>query len=257
MEHLEAVIREQIEFCSGRISCLVEIGDWTYEHNANRIYSSASLIKIPILIDVFRQYERGVFDLAATISFKKDMIVGGSGVLQALDHSTWTIKDLVTLMIIVSDNTATNHLIDLLGKDSIKNCIESLQLINTNFQRKMMDLNALERGRDNTTSASDIVRCLKWIDGNGFLSQESCQTAKSILQQQQFKGKIPALMDAEKIYVGSKTGELPGVEHDCAIVSCNEKTAYIAILIDQIPKGKNCSQMMQEIGKALYEEMIR
>ncbi|TKC18381.1 serine hydrolase [Robertmurraya kyonggiensis] len=254
MKHLVERIDELIRLCPGRISLQGEIGDWSYEHDSERMYSSASLIKVPILIEAFRQYENGVFSLGDFVEIRKDLRVGGSGVIQALEQSSWMIKDLKTLMITVSDNTATNMLIELLGIDSVNDSIELLGLKKTKLQRKMMDFSAVQEGKDNYTCAADMIRCLKVIDESGFLKEESCREAKLILRHQQFH-KILGLLDQEQGYMGSKSGSLPGVEHDCAIIGVQGKTAYVAILIDQIPEGKSGTLTMQEIGRAVYDAM--
>lgn len=254
MKQLVESIGEQIRLCPGRISLRVEIGDWSFEHEGERVYSSASLIKVPILIEALRQYEKGVIRFHDSVELSKGQRVGGSGVIQALEQSYWTIKDLMTLMITVSDNTATNVLVDLLGMDSVNKSLELLGLKNTKLQRKMMDFYAQQQGRDNYTCAKDMIRCLKVIDESGFLSKESCHEAKLILQHQQFH-KILGLLDRGQVYMGSKSGSLPGVEHDCAIISYQGKTAYVVILIDQLSDGKKGTLTMQEIGKDIYDAM--
>ncbi|WP_449622604.1 serine hydrolase [Robertmurraya sp. Marseille-Q9965] len=254
MKYLVERIDEQIRLCPGRISLHVEISDWSYKHDSEHMYSSASLIKIPILIEAFRQYEKGLFSLADSLEIGKDQRVGGSGVIQVLERSFWTIKDLMTLMITVSDNTATNVLIELLEMDTVNESMKLLGLKKTQLQRNMLDFVALQHGRDNCTCAADMIRCLKVIEESGFLKEESCREAKLILQHQQFH-KILGLIDVDKGYMGSKSGSLPGVEHDCAIISVQGKTAYVAILIDQIVVGKSATSIMQEIGLALYDAM--
>ncbi|RTR29933.1 serine hydrolase [Robertmurraya yapensis] len=254
MKRLVDSIRKQIELCPGRISLWVEIGDWSFEHDSERVYSSASLIKVPILIEVLRQNEKGLFSLADSLQIGEGQRVGGSGVIQALEQSFWTIKDLMTLMITVSDNTATNMLIELLGMDAVNESMELMGLKKTKLQRNMMDFTALQQGTDNQTCASDMIRCLKVIDECGFLTEKSCHEAKKILQHQQFH-KILELLDSDKGYMGSKSGSLPGVEHDCAIINYEGKTAYVAILIDQIPDGKSGTLSMKEIGKAVFDAM--
>jgi beta-lactamase class A len=257
MNHLKEVIHNEIVSCPGRVSVYVEVDNWRFEHNSEDIYSSASLIKIPILIESLRQYERGLFSLDDVVSISKESTVGGSGVLQALDQSSWKVKDLLTLMIIVSDNTATNILIDLVGIDAINHCMELLQLKETKLRRMMMDFTAMEQGKDNKTCASEMAECLKVLTRGHFLSKESIQIAKEILQYQQFNHKIPAFVNPEVAYVGSKTGGLPGVEHDCAVISYKEKNAYIAILIDEIPEGTSGTPMMQSIGKAVFGALVK
>lgn len=257
MNHLKELIHNEIASCPGRVSVYVEVDYWRFEHNSEDIYSSASLIKIPILIESLRQRETGLLSLDDVVSINMESKVGGSGVLQALDQCSWKVIDLLTLMIIVSDNTATNIIIDLVGINAINHCMELLQLKETKLRRKMMDFSAMEQGKDNKTCASEMAACLKVLSSGSFLSKESIRIAKEILQYQQFNHKIPAFVHPEVAYVGSKTGGLPGVEHECAVLSYKEKNAYIAILIDEIPEGTSGTPTMQNIGKAVFEALVK
>lgn len=256
MEKLEILLHKQIQRCPGRISLYVQIDEWQFGHNEQDLYSSASLIKIPILIEAFRQVDRGKLFLDDEITVNKEAVVGGSGVLQALNGpSSWSIHDLLTVMIIVSDNVATNVLIDILGFEAINQCMIEMGLKKTKLQRKMMDFHAQQQGLDNTTCALDIVQCLRNIHIETLLSEKSRSLAKSILRFQQFK-QLGKFINDEKVYFGGKTGGLPGVEHDCAFLTYKERTAYMAILIDEIPEGKSGEQVMQQIGKIVYDSIV-
>jgi len=95
-------------------------------------------------------------------------MVGGAGVLRALPRLTHIkVEELLTLMIIVSDNTATNELISLVEFEKINECGKDLGLKKTVLNRYMMDEIAVEKGTDNYTCASDVVKCLREIyEGN-------------------------------------------------------------------------------------------
>ncbi|HAQ06209.1 MAG TPA: hypothetical protein DCR24_01230 [Bacillus bacterium] len=94
-----------------------------------------------------------------------------------------------------------------------------MEMHQTILQRKMLDFTSIQLGRDNFTTPADIVACLKaGVEGEE-LTEESRNTFYSILQQQQFKEKLPAYINDDTISIGNKTGALPGVEHDCAVIS--------------------------------------
>ncbi|OXS56769.1 hypothetical protein B1B00_16740 [Bacillus sp. DSM 27956] len=255
---LEYKIREIMVRSKGRVSVAVELPYHSFHIDGDRSYSAASLIKIPILLEAFRQAQEGDIFLSDMVTIPKEGRVGGAGVLVSLsDQLTLTIEDLVTLMIIVSDNTATNFLIDRLGSNAIQELCHSLKLKHTRFLRKMMDFEALEQGVNNYTSALDIITCLKVLD----IGKEYCQTSRGkmlhILGQQQFDTKLPSRMDREAVYIGNKTGELPGVEHDCAIIKYREKTAYIAVLIDGLGETESGKDTIAQIGKLIYDFLIK
>ena len=103
-------------------------------------------------------------DLGQQITVKTENRVGGCGVLSYLNPTLCpTVYDLATLMIIQSDNAATNELIDLLQMETVNNFMKELGLEHTKLQRKMMDSAAAKAGRDNYTSASDMATSLAFL----------------------------------------------------------------------------------------------
>ena len=95
--------------------------------NPNQIFPSASIIKIPVLAALFKAAAEGKVDLNAKTTLKAENRVGGGGVLTELSIKLRpTVLDLATLMIIVSDNAATNELIDLVGMDQVNDLVRKL-----------------------------------------------------------------------------------------------------------------------------------
>ncbi|PLS16193.1 serine hydrolase [Bacillus sp. M6-12] len=255
---LEKAVKIEIEKCSGRVGLYLELDGGTIEHNSNEVFRSASLIKVPILVEGFRQKEEGRIHLNQPVTIQRRDKVGGSGVLQVLsDKSFMTLKDIMTLMIIVSDNTATNVMIDLLGMDSINRTIKELGLEKTILERKMMDFQAAEQGKDNLTCAADMALCLKAIQEASFLSDESSREMADILKNQQFLDKLPAMMDLDKVAVAGKTGGLHCIEHDCAIIRYGEKVAYAAVLSDELPSKEDGRRTISAIGKLIFDFMVQ
>ncbi|MCM3764268.1 serine hydrolase [Neobacillus niacini] len=255
MSILETKIKEELVGFRGRIGLAIEAGDEGIYFNSDEVFPSASVIKVPILLAGLRQAEEGLVNLdKLTVITER---VGGSGVLQSLSSlASLTIKDLLTLMITVSDNVATNMVIDLLGIESINQEIERLGLKSTNLKRKMMDFAAIQRGFDNVTCPSDMVKCLKAINEGAFLSGESKKVALTIMHAQQFLDKLPAMMDSERVFIANKTGGLPNVEHDCAIFKYKGETAYAAVLTDQLEDSYRAKQMISRIGKHIYDYLL-
>lgn len=252
MHKLETEIQKELEGFKGRLGLAVEIGGGQLFINSEEVFSSASIIKIPILIEGLRQGECGLINLEQLVRISNR--AGGSGVLQALsDAASMTVQDLLTLMITVSDNTATNLLIDLLGMDKINACLSNLGLQYTVLNRKMMDLESLERGVDNVTSPLDMLVCLKIIHEGSFLSEKSRKLAMEIMHFQQFHDKLSAQLDLDRVFVASKTGGLPTVEHDCAIMNYRGKTAYVAALSDRLDDTYAAKQVLSRIGRHIYD----
>ncbi|MEH7389532.1 serine hydrolase [Bacillus sp. JJ1474] len=255
-ENLKKQVSELVAHCKGRVGLVIETCEGRIEINHNDKFSAASLIKIPILIEGFRQCEDGLLDLHEYLPAFPSKRVGGAGVIQALSADLkLKVIDLMALMIIVSDNSATNLVIDRLGMNEINQCIKALNLQSTELNRKMMDFEAIKIGMDNYTTPNDMVTCLKVIDQHRFLSKENSEKAFGILEKQQFKNKLSESIDLEAMQVANKTGELPGVEHDCAIIKYGGKTIYAAVLIDQLSKQAEGRQTLVQIGKVLSNFM--
>ncbi|MDQ0860709.1 serine hydrolase [Bacillus sp. V2I10] len=257
MTDFEQRLQEVIECCPGRIGLSLDLDGKIFERDSREIFSSASLIKLPILLTAFHLKEHGILTLEEKVKMCDIEKTGGAGVLQSFsDDAVLTILDLLSLMIVVSDNAATNYMIHKAGRTAISACIKELNLKGTELNRDMMDLEAIKNGLNNWTTADDILKCLKAIGGEGFLSTASRKQMADILQKQQFTDKLPYHMDKEKVYAGNKTGELPGIEHDCAIIRFGDRTAYIAVLIDQLLNKEAGRRTISEIGKLIYEELI-
>ncbi|WP_102272703.1 serine hydrolase [Cytobacillus massiliigabonensis] len=243
--------------CRGRVGLIIEAEDKRIEINSEGKFSSASLIKVPILIECFRQAERGTLNLQQSIQIASVEKVGGAGVLQALSKDLeLKVMDAMTLMIIVSDNLATNLLIDLIGMDQINQGMRELNLQHTELNRKMMDFTALTNGIDNYTTASDMLTCLKEIGQNRILSKESASKVKEIMENQQFQNKLSDQIDLDAFKVANKTGELFGIEHDCAIIEYEKKSVYAAVLIDQLRAPKDGRQTLSSIGQLISQYLI-
>ena len=257
IEQLEQLINQMAAKVDGYVSLMIEVGSKMISINHDKRCSAASLIKVPILMEAYRQAESGILDLSEKITIPPSEKVGGAGVLKALSpEAALTIKDLMTLMIIVSDNTATNVLIDRLGIDSINQLCTALHCSCTHLGRRLMDFDAIEKGMDNFTSAGDMIRLLKEIDQGPRLGKESRKEMISIMNAQQFYDKLPARMDRDLMFVANKTGELPGIEHDAAIIRTNNLTAYAAVLTYGLFDNYEGRQIISDIGKVLFEYLV-
>src|SRR5574342_448105 len=118
IEQLKLNVYSELARCKGRASLFMEIEGKIIEFNSQEVYQSASLIKIPILYEALRQIEAGIINPDEHVNIKDSDKIGNTGVLQVLHGvKSYTIRDLLTLMVIVSDNSATNLIINLLSKE--------------------------------------------------------------------------------------------------------------------------------------------
>ncbi|MCG0276220.1 MAG: class A beta-lactamase-related serine hydrolase [Thermosediminibacteraceae bacterium] len=220
--------------------------------NEEKVYPSASIIKLWILWKLYKEVERGKIDLSQEIILKDEIKAGGFGVLQYL-HSGLnpSIKDLATLMIILSDNTATNVLIDILDINAINEEIKQLGMTNTVLQRKMMDLGAKAKELDNFTSAKDTYLILKNIAKGEGISSASRQEILDILLKQQCNNKLPLLMPAGTKFA-HKTGDLPSIEHDAGILFVNEREIIVVVMMSNLRDNLKGIKIHNNLGSIIY-----
>lgn len=225
-----------------------------YAHNEHLPMPSASLIKLPILLYVLEQSRSSSELLNKEIHCPKSFCVGGSGVLQLLSQRDWSTRDLLALMISVSDNTATNLIIDCFGIASIQRWIEEQHFNETSLERKLMDNNAEKAGRCNRISAHDACNCMKRIFENTHYPKE----IRNWFLHQQFRGKLPALFDEtpSPIAVFNKTGEMESTDHDTAYFECKNCHLFLSVLTYGMDDRQVALNLIQDIGQMTANFLI-
>lgn len=220
--------------------------------NEDMVFPSASVIKLPILWELFKRIDAKQAALEDTLVLQESHKVEGFGVLKEL-HSglNLSIKDLATLMIILSDNVATNILIDLLDMKNINQSSKEIGMTATILQRKMMDAEAKKEGLDNFTSPIDVLCILENFLNSESLTKESKMEIMNILKKQQCNNKLPVLID-NNIVFAHKTGDLPGVEHDAGILFLENGPIVIVVLTKNLNDNAEGIKFNNEIGKIVY-----
>lgn len=173
----------------------------------DEVVRSASIIKLPIFLYGYNQ----VKDLHEQVEVTLDDLVDGAGILQTLvtEPRMFSVRDLHALMMVVSDNTATNLLIERYGIERLNKYLQHIGMTKSILGRKMRDQIAIKKGRDNFICTRDVVACLRTM-----ASSPAFHDMLRILEKQQFQNKVPAGVKNEQIVFFNKTGELDDVEHD-------------------------------------------
>ncbi|MCF7907522.1 MAG: class A beta-lactamase-related serine hydrolase [Candidatus Omnitrophica bacterium] len=193
---------------------------------------AASLLKVPILAVAFRATAEGKVTLDQTVVIEKKDITGGSGKLKAMSLPySLTFVELLEFMISISDNTATNKVINLLGADYINTIFKELNLTSTSLSRKMMDFSRRSQGVENYTSAADIGLILEKIYDRKLVNREFSDIAMDLLKNQKVNDRIPRYLPDEAI-VAHKTGLERGVVHDAGIVFSPAGDYIICVLVE-------------------------
>lgn len=224
--------------------------------NENLVFPQGSAIKIPILLEVYKQANAGKFQLTDLRWLNKADQVGGSGVLFELgDHtSQLSIRDLAVLMIVLSDNTATNMLIELVGMANVNQTLGALGLKQTRLQRKMLNTAASGRGEENLATPAEAARIMEILYRGEFLNRQVCDEILAILKKPKSGGINTALPAA--IPVAFKPGGIAGVATEWAIVYLKERP-YVAVVMENYAIGEEAATAMQEISRTLYDYFWR
>lgn len=254
-----SIISNKVKDCfislDGNHSIYVDSPDGNITLQSDQPVSSASIIKIPIMIEALKQIDAGTLRLTDEVSLHDTNIVGGTGVLCHLSsQKNWTISDLITLMVVSSDNSATNQLIDKLGISSINHTMRSLGCFHSTLMRKMMDRDAVRIGKDNLMSANDIATLLKELLDGRILSKQSREWGSSVLLKQQFKDKFPSKIKSLTFdHLAHKTGELPGIEHDVGILYTSQGPVIYAFLTAGLIENRYGRDAIANAGRLLYD----
>lgn len=257
-EKTEARLREIVGSTRGAMGLAVvdlKSGE-RFQVNENFLFPQGSAIKIPIMMEVYKQAGEGRLKLTDQIAVDRAHMVGGSGVLQELGDSTsnLSIRDLCVLMIVVSDNTATNILIDKLGMENINRTIKSLGLKETRLQRRMINPAASGRGDENLSTPAEAARIMEILYKGEFLSRAACDEMLAILLKPK-TGSVNAALPPD-VPVAFKHGDLSGVDTEWAIVYLKERP-YIVVVMENYATGEEAVAAMKEISRTLYDYFWR
>lgn len=191
---------------------------------------AASVIKIPIACEFFRQEHEGHFDKNRKTRLQQENRVDGTGILKMLDpEDEFTYLDLVKLMLVLSDNAATNEIIDLIGWENVEKFTKSIGLEATTFRHKMMI--AAGRGPNLTTSA-DMAKLLEMLHQKTLSGAEEII---NILKHHYDRSRIPLLIP-NKIEIAHKFGSLPEAMHDVGIIYSKNPFVFVFLTDDQKDK---------------------
>lgn len=209
--------------------------------NADTPVQTASVIKLPLMLQAYEQVKAGKLHLNDQLELTKDNQVPGSGVLSMLDPGLkLTLKDTITLMITLSDNTGTNMLIDAVGLKPTNDMLAKMGMKNTYFYKKVykpaegpMPPDQKQFGLGKTT-AREMAEVLESIYNCDLGDKQLCAQMITAMRQQQYRNMIPRYIEAMDTSealsdIGDKIGQLDDVRNDVAIVYSKKGPIVISI----------------------------
>lgn len=251
-------LREELDRQPGSVSCWyrdLATGE-TFGYREDAVHPSASVIKIFLMAFLYQRIHDGALTPEQPVPFAPEQLAPSAGVLSYLrDLRELSLRDLTELMIIVSDNSATNILLDLAGKDALNLYLEKdLKLKSTRLRRRMMDLEAAARGEDNTTSALEAGLVLEKLYRGTLVSPEWDREMLRTLKNQQDSSLIPWYLDEvlPEHTVAHKTGGLEHVVHDAAVVD-DPAGPYVLCFFGSGVFVPDFSRVIQDASRRIHQ----
>ena len=212
----------------GQLSLAIRAGDgFRYDHDSQRVVPSASTIKVPLLLAYLAS---GMpWDLPVSLPPAAQR-VGGCGPLSLLPSVTrLPAGELLRLMIALSDNDATNAIVEVVGVGAVSRLLSRAGARHTAMRRRMMDTTAAAAGLENVTTAEDLAELLAAVRAGVLLEPRETAMALAVMREQQFDEGLPAFLPAE-VHCASKTGSIDGVRHDIAVIEFGDRWVAVAAL---------------------------
>ena len=291
LEHVTALLGDRVADVEGQFGVAAwPVGkpDEAFGINMDESFPTASTFKVPLLYALYQMHDRGEVDLAQRIRVEKEHLVPGSGVLQDLDIGIEpTIRDIAVLMIVLSDNQATDMLYAIVGADRIHAAMDALELNRTRVPMSTKALlydyvgmdpdnpehtyeMSIERMRkeefnydgaswsdvdgsgNDLTTPREMARLCEAIEQGVGLSAGARASMLDIMKRQKFNDRIPAGVP-ENTDIAHKTGSLKGVRNDAGIVYAPAGPYTIALFSKRLGSEKAGIQALGDLSKIVWE----
>ncbi len=285
-------LAEMARSYNGRVGiAVIDIAsDSAWQVNGEQLFPMASVYKVPILVELYNQQDEGKIDLSEKITIDDKINPLGSGLLKYFaPGAVLSWRDLAHLMIVVSDNAATDLILKLVGAENVTKRMKQLGLekirVDRTTERLIMDYLALARpelsgrsGREfvaeslqltaeeyqradaefpramkDVASPLDISRLLAKIYKNEAASKEACREMLNILGRQQFKQRLPRYLPRGAL-VGNKTGTIGPTVNDAAVIVATKKPVALTVFITE-NRGttEQAEEFMARVGRLVFD----
>lgn len=265
MAKAQAAVEERVRRSGAEVAIAFRTLDGKVEwfYHADKAFHAASTMKVPVLIELFRQVkeEKARLDEELVVSNEFHSIVDGSVYhLEEADDSETdlykaegqnrTLEELCEKMVTVSSNLATNLLIERLGVENIRATVRALGADGMKVLRGVEDGKAYEKGLNNTTTARGLLMLLESIARGQAVDANSSKQMVTILERQQFNEGIPAGLPAGT-RVAHKTGEITKIHHDAGVVYA-KRPFVLVVLVRGIEDKKQSAVLIADVTRLLY-----
>ena len=260
-DHLRLAVAEEEQQLDGVLG--VAILDLTSGQQLlvrpDEVFPQASSIKIAVLAELYHQAQQSAHGASGKATLKDRYVVRAadivpdSSILGGLTPgvSSLTNRDLATIMVAVSDNSATNVLIDRVGMDNVVHLTESLGLAHTQLRRKMMDLQAAAQGRENISTPREMMGLLEQIYRGKVIEAPLLDDFFNVMATHK-DSWIPRDLPAD-LKIANKPGELEGVRNDSGIVFVKNRPYVICVMTTYLANERAGEETITRISRLAYE----
>ena len=239
----------------------VAIVDLTDGHKyllrANDVYPQASSIKICVLAELYRQAQQGKLKLTDLYTVNAADLVQDSDIMGGLTPGVTqiTLRDLATMMVAVSDNSATNVLIDRVGMDNVNAFLKAQGLRDTRLRRKMMDLKAAAEGRENVSTPNEMLNLLQALYRDEILNQEMTADFFKVLSTHK-DSWIPRHLP-DDLRIADKPGALEGVRNDSGVIFVDKRPYVLCVMTTYLHRERDGEEAISNISLAAWRMFDR
>ena len=246
-DRLSSIRKTYPNLSTGLLFVDLQTGDYV-DFNGDKVYPTASVIKLPILIAFLQDVDAGKINLNETWTMTRDVIVGGSGEFQDLPvNSKFTAQNVIEKMITISDNTATNMVIKRMGGiNYVNKRFAQLGLTNTRLRNWLPDL-----GGTNTTTLKELAQVLAMLDRQSVLSRNSEANALDILRRVHNR-KLLAAGLGKGATIAHKTGYIGTMLGDAGIIEMPNGKRYIGAVIVESDRADSAWDFVPQVSQTVY-----
>lgn len=269
IEQLTSKIKNQVSEIKGDVAvAFLDLEDETNSVflNVDEKFHAASTMKIPVMIELFKQQSEGKINLNDSILLKNEFksIVDGSlytmdigedsdDVIYSKINTKQKLSDLMYNMVTLSSNLATNILIEIVDAKKTTQTMASLGANNMKVLRGVEDIKAYKLGLSNSTTAKDLLIIMKALAKEKAGLKEDCNRMIAILKEQKWNDMIPKYLP-KNLEIAHKTGSITGVHHDAAIVYLPNGKKYVLVLLSKNLKDfDKGTDQLAKISKSIYD----
>jgi beta-lactamase class A len=231
-----------------------------YLLNGDEVFPQASSIKVPLLLELYRQAQEnstGQAKLTDLYTVRPSDLVPDSDIFLGLTPGVTrlTNRDLATMVMAVSDNSATNVLLDRVGMDKVNKLMDRLGLKQTRLRRKMMDLKAAQEGRENVSTPREMMLLLEAIYRGKVLNKTSTEDFLKIMSTHKESALLRGLPDS--VRAANKPGALEGVRNDSGIIFVSNRPFILCIMTTYLRNEKAGEKAISDIAAVAYAHFER